>query len=104
MKIYLDRDFRCHAAPGDGLREAETDFFDGKCPEFIEGYRCIPTGESWTREGGEVFTGEMVTPVRDYDALAEIQGAVVRNRQAADEVLAELIEDVYQSDLEMMET
>lgn len=104
MKIYLDRDFRCHAAPGDGLRGAETDFFDGKCPEFIEGYRYIPAGESWTREGGKVFTGEMVTPVRDYDVLAEIQGAVVRNRQAADEVLAELIEDVYQSDLEMMET
>ena len=102
MKIYLDKDFLCHASPASGLREAETDFFDGKCPEFIEGYRCIPAGESWTREDGEVFTGEMVTPVRNYDALAEIQGAVARNRQAADEVLAAVIEEVYALDAEMM--
>lgn len=89
MQIYIDSDFRCHAAPGDGLREAETDFFDGKCPEFIEGYRYIPAGESWTREDGEVFTGEMVTPVRDYDALAEIQGAVERMQAELDAAYAE---------------
>ena len=84
MIIYLDKDFRCHAVPGDGLREVETDFFDGKCPEFIEGYRYIPTEESWTREDGEVFAGEMVTPTRDYDTLAEIQGAVERMQAELD--------------------
>lgn len=88
MKIYLDKDFRCHAAPGDGLREVETDFFDGKCAAFVEGYRFIPAGESWTREDGTVFTGEMVAPVRDYAELEEIQSAVNR-------VQAEL-DDAYQ--------
>lgn len=83
-KIYIDSDFRCHASPGDGLREVETDFFDGKCAAFIEGYRFIPAGESWTREDGTVFTGEMVAPVRDYDALAEIQGAVERMQAELD--------------------
>ena len=88
MKIYLDKDFRCHAAPGDGLREVETDFFDGKCAAFVEGYRFIPAGESWTREDGTVFTGEMVAPVRDYAELEEIQSAV-------NQVQAEL-DDAYQ--------
>lgn len=94
MKIYLDKDFRCHAAPGDGLREAETDFFDGKCPEFIEGYRYIPAGESWTREDGEVFAGEMVAPVRDYDALAEIQGAVERMQAELDAAYQEGVDSL----------
>lgn len=84
MKIYIDSNFLCHVSAGDGLREVETDFFTGKCPEFIEGYRYIPAGESWTREDGEVFTGEMVTPVRDYGALAEIQGAVERMQAELD--------------------
>lgn len=88
MKIYLDKDFRCHAAPGDGLREVETDFFDGKCAAFVEGYRFIPAEESWTREDGTVFTGEMVAPVRDYAELEEIQSAV-------NQVQAEL-DDAYQ--------
>lgn len=85
MKIYLDKDFRCHAAPGDGLREVETDFFDGKCAAFVEGYRFIPAGESWTREDGTVFTGEMVAPVRDYAGLVEIQSAVNRVQAELDE-------------------
>lgn len=77
-KIYIDSNFLCHASAGDGLREVETDFFGGKCAAFIEGYRFIPAGESWTREDGVVFTGEMAAPVRDYAGLEEIQSAVNR--------------------------
>lgn len=84
-KIYIDSDFLCHAFPGDGLREVETDFFGGKCATFIEGYRFIPAGESWTREDGTVFTGEMVAPVRDYAELEEIQSAVNRVQAELDE-------------------
>lgn len=84
-KIYIDSDFLCHASAGDGLREVETDFFDGKCAAFIEGYRFIPAVESWTREDGTVFTGEMVAPVRDYAGLEEIQSAVDRTGAELDE-------------------
>lgn len=83
-KIYIDSDFRCHASPGDGLREVETDFFDGKCAAFIEGYRFVPAGKSWTREDGTVFTGEMTAPVTDYAGLEEIQSAVDRERSELD--------------------
>lgn len=37
--IYIDDRFKCHTANPDGtLREVQTDFFDGKCQAFIEGY------------------------------------------------------------------
>lgn len=69
-KIYIDSDYRCHISNPDGaFREVETDVFDGKCDAFIEGYRYIPTSESWTREDGEVFTGEMIAPAVDFANL-----------------------------------
>lgn len=73
MTIYIDQDFRCHTSLGEGLTDVETDFFDGKCRQYIEGYRFVPAGKSWTREDGAVFTGEMVAPWRDYELLAELQ-------------------------------
>ena len=74
MKIYIDSDYRCHAANAEGMyREVETDFFDGKCDAFIEGYRFVPGGESWTRSDGVVFEGEMVAPRKDWTELNAAQ-------------------------------
>lgn len=73
MTIYIDNDCKCHAEPGDGLREVETPFFDGKCRRFIEGYRYVPEGETWVREDGMAFTGEMIAPHEDYAILAAAQ-------------------------------
>ena len=71
--IYLDSDFKCHIADDGTMRPAETEFFDDKCESVIEGYRIVPYGESWTREDGEVFEGEMIAPWRDHAELDEIQ-------------------------------
>lgn len=71
--IYIDSDFKCHLADGEGLTAVETDFFDGKCDAFVEGYRFIPSGESWTRSDGEVFKGEMIAPWEDYSKLEKAQ-------------------------------
>lgn len=73
MNIYIDSDFKCHASNDGMMREVQTDFFDGKCQTFIEGYRFVPAGESWTREDGEVFTGEMVAPWKPYEELDAAQ-------------------------------
>lgn len=75
MRIYIDPiDFKCHTTNPDGtFREIETDFFDGKCTTFIEGYRFVPSWESWTRPDGVVFTGEMIAPFKPYDQLAAAQ-------------------------------
>ena len=71
--IYIDSDFKCYAAD-DGTRTAvETDFFDGKCAAYIEGFRMIPAGSTWTRSDGVIFRGEMITPFKPYAQLAAAQ-------------------------------
>ena len=74
MKIYIDAEFKCHTTNTDGtFREVETDFFNGKCVAYIEGYRFVPAGESWTRADGVVFTGEMSAPWKPYEELDNAQ-------------------------------
>lgn len=68
-QVFLDSEFKCHTANDGTMTAVETDFFDGKCATFIEGYRFVPSGESWTREDGTVFTGEMIAPWKDHRAL-----------------------------------
>lgn len=83
MTIYIDSDYKCHISAADGRRAVETNSFDGKCAEWIERYRYVPAGETWAREDGEVFTGEMIAPWRDLtDAYAAQTAYVtVQNKQ-----------------------
>jgi hypothetical protein len=84
LKIYIDDDFKCHNTNPDGIfREVEDEFFDGKCPVFIEGYRLKPEGETWVREDGEVFTGgKMIAPWKDLDELDAAQRQYERKQMA----------------------
>ena len=94
MTIYIDNDYKCHLSD-DGTRRAfDVPFFDGKCAEFIEGYRYVPSGETWTRADGEVFTGEMIAPLRGYNELAAIQTAVDRTQAQADEEIGILLDTI----------
>lgn len=92
MTIYIDSDYKCHAEVGEGLIAVETDYFDGKCKELIEGYRLVPEGAVWTLEDGECFAGEMISPWKPYNELEAIQAAVERQSREADETIAELDE------------
>lgn len=91
MTVYIDSDYKCHISPADGLTPVETDAFDGKCRQYIEGYRFVPEGHAWTREDGQVFSGEMVSPWRDYDILAELQ-ALYDEEQARQADMAAALE------------
>ena len=73
MIIYIDNDYKCHVEDSDGFRAIETNFFNGKCQSFIEGYQFIPKGEEWIRSDGVVFYGEMVSPWKNLDELKRIQ-------------------------------
>ena len=73
MTIYIDTDYKCHTISGPGLTAVETDAFTGKCAAYIEGYRFVPDGASWTRSDGEVFTGEMIAPWKPWDELDAAQ-------------------------------
>ena len=71
--IYIDSEFKCHTMNDGTMIAVETDFFDGKCDAFVEGYLFVPSGESWTRSDGVVFHGEMVSPWKPYSELAAAQ-------------------------------
>lgn len=73
--IYIDSDYKCHAAAADNLKATETAAFDGKCDAFVEGYRLVPSSETWVRSDGVEFQGEMIAPWKDYAELDEAQRA-----------------------------
>ena len=81
--IYIDSEFKCCTAHGEGLMEVETDVFDGKCDTYIEGYRFIPTDQTWTRADGVVFTGEMIAPWKPWDELDAAQREYERQQYQA---------------------
>lgn len=78
QKIYIDSEFKCHVEDDGTMQAVETDYFDGKCLAYIEGYRYIPEGETWIREDGEVFCGEMVSPWKGWQELDAAQGEYER--------------------------
>ena len=80
MTIYIDSDYKCHVSAAEGRRAIETNEFDGKCPEWIESYRFVPEGETWRREDGEVFNGEMVTPWKDLSEAYTAQTAYLERQ------------------------
>ena len=92
MVVYIDDEFKCHITDDGTMAAIETSFFDGKCDTFIEGYRYIPAGASWTRPDGVVFFGEMVSPWKPYNELKAAQAQYERERLAdAENALAILL-------------
>lgn len=73
MTIYIDSDCKCYTAPTEDRTAIDTDYFDGKCKAFIEGYRFVPAGSEWKRSDGIVFRGEMIAPWKNYSVLAAAQ-------------------------------
>lgn len=89
MIIYIDSDYRCHTSNPEGTyREFDVSYFDNKCTTLIEGYRYVPAGETWTRNDGETFTGEMIAPAVDYEPLGIAQ--LLYEAKTYDEALAVL--------------
>lgn len=77
--IYLDADYKCHMVDDGSMTAVETDAFDDKCDVYIEGYRFIPSGSTWTRSDGEEFSGEMMAPWKPWE---ELDGAQRRFERA----------------------
>lgn len=73
MIIYIDSDYKCHVTD-DGTRRAfDVPFFDGKCTEFVDGYRYVPSGERWVLPNGTFYKGGMIAPWKDYNSLLQAQ-------------------------------
>ena len=90
--IFLDSEWKCHVTDDGTMTAVETAFFDGKCDGFVEGYRFVPNGESWTRSDGTVFHGEMIAPWMDFFELDTAQREYEREKLAdAENALAILL-------------
>lgn len=102
--IYLDSDFVCHVKPSLGYVEYTTDLFDLMCDRFIEAHRLVPYGSTWTRPDGHVFSGLMVSlAIQDSIAMPyQKQYEEDQDNMMSLEDVAELVEMVYQDDLEVI--
>lgn len=96
MKIYIDSDFKCHTVNGGAMRELDVAFFDNTCPEWIESYRFVPEGDTWTREDGEEFRGEMTAPWKDLGNAYAAQAAYVTAQNAQYEAALTAIENALE--------
>lgn len=96
MTIYIDSDYKCYVSAAEGRRAVETDAFNGKCPEWIESFRFVPAGETWTREDGEEFRGEMAAPWKDLGEAYVAQAAYVTAQNAQYEAALTAIENALE--------
>ena len=96
MKIYIDTDdgFKCYATDTGGLLEYEEPFFNNKCQEFIESYRCKPVGHEWITENGEVIQADckLVAPWKDLSEAYAAQTAYLEQQNAQYEAALSEIE------------
>ena len=90
MTIYIDSDCKCSTVSSEGRREFDAEFFDGKCSAFVEGYRYVPVGETWTRADGVTFAGEMTSPWKDYNTLAAAQEAYEQAQRESGAEIADM--------------
>ena len=82
--IFIDSENKCHTADDGTMTAIETDFFDGKCNSFVEGY-CYEIKESIGMFYPWKPYSELDAAQRQYEreqiaeyekALAEIEAAL----------------------------
>lgn len=91
MTIYIDSDYKVHLTDDGTMTAVETDVFDGKCKEWIESYRFVPTDATWTRGDGVQFSG-MVAPWKDLMGAYAAQTAYLDSQNAEYEAALTAIE------------
>lgn len=95
MTIYIDNDYKCYVSAAEGRRAVETDFFAGKCGEWIESFRLVPAGETWVRGDGVMFTNT-VAPWKDLGSAYAAQAAYVTAQNAQYEAALTAIENALE--------
>ena len=66
--IFIDSENKCHIANDGTMSAVETDFFDGKCDVFVEGY-CYDTSKGYV----------LVYPWKPHSELDAAQREYERN-------------------------
>ena len=96
MKIYIDTNdgFKCYLTNTGDLLEYEEPFFNNKCQEFIESYRCKPVGHEWITENGEVIQADckLLVPWKDLGEAYAAQTVYLERQNAQYEAALSEIE------------
>lgn len=79
MTIYIDRNNRCHLDPAPDRTQIKTDFFEGKCQEFVEGYCFRPDGGKIALPDGTELDSGAIYPWKPYEQLAQYQAIYERS-------------------------
>lgn len=84
MKFYIDKNKHCHLQNDGTMTEVETNVFDGKCKEYIEG-QCYESGKCYEKTYPWKTYSELDAAQRAYErqlladyesALSEIETAL----------------------------
>ena len=75
--IYIDSNYRCHPVNDGTMTAVETDFFDGKCTIFIEGF-CYDTSKENTPIYPWKQMNELDAAQREYERqqMADMENAL----------------------------
>ena len=98
--IYIDSDYRCHVTNDGTMTAVETDFFDGKCDTFVEGY-CYDTRNGYVQIYPVKPFGELDAAQREYERklLEEYEAALAESvpLSALEEAYREGVNSAYES-------
>ena len=98
--IYIDSDYRCHVTNDGTMNAVETDFFDGKCDTFVEGY-CYDTRNGYVQIYPVKPFGELDAAQREYERklLEEYEAALAESvpLSALEEAYREGVNSAYES-------
>lgn len=78
MKIYIDSEKHCHTTNTDGAyREIETNYFDGKCDDYINGF-CYDDSKGYVQVYPWKTYSELDAAQREYERsqIAEYEAAL----------------------------
>ena len=85
MKIFVDSEFHCHTYYPDGtFREVESEFFDGKCATFVEGY-CYDNSKGYVQR----------YPYKPYNKIASAQAQYELDMAEAAAAYQEGVDSAY---------
>ena len=98
--IYVDSDYRCHVTNDGTMTAVETDFFDGKCDTFVEGY-CYDTRNGYVQIYPVKPFSELDAAQREYERklLEEYEAALAESvpLSALEEAYREGVNSAYES-------
>lgn len=76
--VYIDSEFHCHVTDDGTMTPVETDFFDGKCADYLEGYCIEPCGENSRKIYPWKPSSELDSAQREYERalIVDMQNAL----------------------------